>query len=276
MLKAKLKNCLKIYFVLIIFSALDRVNFFIYEVIPIFKHKFYKYQSKFYLLCLLLTLISSCTVTNNLYVSDPVPIGKGNTEIYVGIANGDIYYSNDLSLAPNLCFGGVAGIGEQITAKCVFHLPYFIGGFGLHAGIQYSFFKKWTLFNAALGVNAGYTLAKDTLNLGFTKIALEPDAKGVFEGNIFLPVSYNFNNDSRIIFTSRLSYYSINVKKNIHNSKDDKTQNYNVFYPSFSLGARLNKLYLEATAQYIDNVVRPGFGIVFSFNGIDGENKIEK
>jgi hypothetical protein len=221
-------------------------------------------------------LFTSCTVTNNLYVNDPVPVSKGKVELYGGLGsgfmpkidstslNGDIRFSNNLSVAPNLCIGGRFGLGQQTDLRFAVHFPYIISGFGLKAGVQQSLFKPWTKFNVALGVDAGFVVAKDTLNLGNTAIALDPDTRGAINADFYLPVSYSFSNHSRIIITPRISANTMYIKKNTAEKKGLKK--YKPFYPALSLGSRINRLYLEATALYVDNKILPAFGIIYFFD----------
>ncbi len=227
-------------------------------------------------------LISSCTVTNNLYVNDPVPQGRGNSYLYVGLGtglspdidstsvNGDIHFSDKLILAPNFCFGGQVGLGDQLDLRFDLHLPYVITGIGLHGGIQYSLFRKWTRFNAAAGTDIGFIFAKDTLSLGSTKIGLDPDTKGALNADFFLPVSYKLKENYRLVLTPRISFNTLFVRRNAYG---EKSQKYSPIYPALSFGAFLNKLYIEATAMYIGNSVRPGFGIIYLFPGNDDPDK---
>jgi hypothetical protein len=222
--------------------------------------------------------ITSCTVTNNLYINDPVPAGKGKVELYAGLGtglmpkidstseNGDIHFSNDLSVAPNLCVGGRYGLGEQTDIRFALHLPHIISGFGLKAGMQQSIFKSWTKFNIALGADAGFVVAKDTLHLGDVAIALDPATKGAINADFFMPLSCNFNENYRIILTPRVSFNTIYIRRNQY---EKKSQKYSPVYSALSLGAHLNRLYLEATVHYIDDMIIPGLGIVYIFDRVN-------
>ena len=96
----------------------------------------------------LLLLMFSCTVTNNLYVNDPVPAQDKEANFYIGIGtgvradidsvnkSGDITFSDDLTMAPNLYFGGQVNVLDQLDLRFTLHLPYIIGGIGLRAGPQ--------------------------------------------------------------------------------------------------------------------------------------------
>ncbi|MCK4822532.1 hypothetical protein KA005_42605 [bacterium] len=76
-----------------------------------------KFVKKVFSLLFVLSLLSSCTVLNNLYVTDPKPIGKRNSEFYLGVASGlkpipddvdkdgNISFSGDVTWAPNVAFG---------------------------------------------------------------------------------------------------------------------------------------------------------------------------
>ena len=232
------------------------------------------------LICMISILVLSCTVTNNLYVNDPVPQGKGNCFFYAGLgtgfapdidsvsSNGDVHYSQGLSLAPNLCIGAQCGLGEQFDLRFNVHLPYVVTGFGLHAGIQYSLFRHWTLFNAALGTDVGFVVAKDTLDLGSIDIGLDPVTKGAINADFFLPVSYKLKENSRIVLTPRVSLNTLYIRRN---ENRNRSQKYSPIYPALSLGIFLNKLYFEATAQYIDERIIPGFGIVYKFQNQEND-----
>ena len=67
-------------------------------------------------------------VTNNLYVNDPVPQGKGHGQAYFAVGTGlqakidsvsagtlTINYSDKISTAPILSVGGQIGISKQTT-----------------------------------------------------------------------------------------------------------------------------------------------------------------
>ena len=84
---------------------------------------------------LVLGVLSSCTVLNNLYVNDPNPVGKGNNEMYFGVGSGlrpvidditnegDLIFSGDVSMAPNFIVGGLTGLGKQLDIRACANFP---------------------------------------------------------------------------------------------------------------------------------------------------------
>ena len=140
----------------------------------------------------LLLLLSSCAVTNNLYVNDPVSVEDDGANFYLGIGtgiradidsvdqDGNIIFSDDIIMAPSLCFGGQINLVDKLDLRFVAHLPYIVGGFGLRAGPQYSFFNKESTFNMAIGADFGFILAKDSIEIFGTKSELDIYANSAF------------------------------------------------------------------------------------------------
>lgn len=219
--------------------------------------------------------LTSCTVTNNIYINDPVPVSKGNIDIQIGIGtghkaktdsvadNGDIYFSDKLELAPTIFTSGQYGITDQLNLRYSLHLPYIVGGIGLRAGIQYSFFPKQTKFNAAIGTDFGFVIAKDSIKILGSKSDLDTYTNGAINGDVFLPVSYNFNKDYRIVLTARYSFNALYVKQNMYN---DNANAFTPQLPSIALGLRLNKIYLEGNVSRYNDLYIPNFGLIYIFN----------
>jgi len=221
-------------------------------------------------------LLSSCTVTNNLYVNDPVSVQKDNADSYVGIgtgvkasidsvsANGDIAFSNELTMAPNLCFGSQIGLIHNLDLRAAVHLPYILGGFGARLGPQYTFFSKESKFNMAIGSDLGFVIAKDSIKIFGTTSALNIHANGAINADFFIPLSFNLNENSRIIITPRYSFNTIYIR---HNTGEKESFKFSPHIPSLALGLRLDRLYIEASAFRFRNEYYPNFGLIYIFKG---------
>jgi len=222
-----------------------------------------------------IALFSSCTVLNQSYLNDPTPLGEGNGEIFLGagtgakplvdsIANyGDIYFSNKIDFAPNVFLSGNYGLGERTNLRFSVHLPYLLGGFGLRAGVQQSFFKKESKFNAALGTDLGFVLAKDSLKIFGLAEELSIHANGGLNADVFLPISYTFNENLRIVLTPRLSANVLFIR---YNQNEQESYKFTPILPSLALGLKTKRFYFEGNVIYFNNEYRPNFGIAYSFN----------
>ena len=224
--------------------------------------------------------LSSCAVTNNLYVNDPVPVQKGNNYFYLGVgtgveakidsvsANGDIAFSNELKMVPNLNFGGQFGLVHNLDLRLAVHLPNFLGGFGARLGPQYAFFGRESKFNMAIGSDLGFVLAKDSIKIFGSTTALDIYVNGAINADFFLPISFNFNENSRIIITPRYSFNTFYIRRN---TMEKKGRKFNPNVPSLAIGLRLNRIYLEASAFRFQNEYFPNFGLIYVFkNSPDG------
>lgn len=231
------------------------------------------------LFCLIFfPVLFSCTVTNSVYINDPVSLSKGELIGHGGIGtgskakvdsvadNGDITFSNDLQMAPNLFIGGRYGITDQLDLRFDLHLPYIIGGIGLRTGIQYSFFPKHTIFNAAIGLDLGGVYAKDSLRILGSASEVDTYTDGALNADFFIPLSYSFSENYRIILTARYSFNALYVR---YNNYDNKTYAFTPQLPSVALGIKLNKVYLEGNVARYKDIYIPNFGMIFTF-GKDG------
>lgn len=219
-----------------------------------------------------LLLLSSCAVMNNLYVNDPVSVEDDGANVYLGIGtgiradvdsvdqNGNISFSDDLIMAPSLCIGGQINLVDKLDLRVVVHLPYIIGGFGLRTGPQFSFFKKESKFNLALGADFGFVLAKDSLKILGTTSELDIYANSAFNADFFIPFSYSFNNETRIIITPRYSFNTINIR---HNTGESESFKFEPEFPSLTLGLRIKSLYFEISAFRFQGEYFPNFGVVY-------------
>ena len=96
-------------------------------------------------------IMGSCTVSNNLYINDPVPLSKNDMEGYGGFGMGlqpridsvgefGEVFSSGLQRSYNLVLGGRYGITHLFNVGASFHLPEILGGFGLTLRPQMSLF----------------------------------------------------------------------------------------------------------------------------------------
>lgn len=228
----------------------------------------------FLLIIFLPTILGSCTVLNNMYLNDPLPIGKDNLEFHLGAGtgltpvvdvdpnNGDIKYSGAFEIAPILAFGGRYGTGEKLDLRIHAHFPYALGGFGLRAGVQYSFFDGSSFFNAAIGTDLSFVLAKDSIRILGSSTALDIQSNGAIGADLFIPVSFRINENSRIILTPRFSFNTIYIR---HNENYRGTYKYKPHYPSLALGVRFSTIYLEVSIITFNESFYPNFGIAYIF-----------
>ncbi len=219
-----------------------------------------------------LILLSSCASVNNLYVNDPVPLGKGYIRGYIGVGtglmpkvdsitdNGAVHYQNKLKIAPNLCAGIQYGLAKQTDMRFAVNLPYAVTGIGLRGGVQHSFFRKENPFNLALGTDIGYGFSKDSLFGGSTKEMIS--VKHAINSDFFLPISYSFSSDVRIILTPRASFTGFYLKENANRNK---LKSFTPFIPSLTLGMNIHGIYFEAGAHLVNHWLIPNFGIAYVF-----------
>jgi len=221
--------------------------------------------------------LQSCVVTNNVYLNDPTPIGRGNQEIYLGGGTGirpridsvtnntKINYSKRIKTAPIAVAGLKVGLGERMNLEVGLHFPKIIAGIGLRVGTQYSFLKKDSKFNFALGANVGTIWAEDNVKILGTYVPNPELIKQAFNGDVFLPISYNFTENFRLIITPRFSFNSVSIKRFTDFSD---VQNFRYQMPILSVGALINKnFYFEYSAIYYDKLIYPHFGIAYIVSG---------
>ncbi len=231
-----------------------------------------KMNFSLFCVCLVLAVLCACSVTDNLYVNNPVPAGKGNYEVFGGIGtgiraktdsvsdNGNIYASGKTVLAPVLSIGAQAGLLKHMDLRAALYLPYVIGGVGGRIGTQYSLFDSASVFNAALGTDFSFSFAKDSLTLFGSTSALNPDSKGSLSFAFFLPFSYRLSEHALLILTPRYSFNSFYFHENKNTSKSNRI---GIKYPSLTLGFRIKSFYLESSALFYNHTVYPHGGIVW-------------
>ena len=221
-----------------------------------------------------LFLMFSCAVTNSLYINDPVSARDEGMTLYAGIGtgvradiesvdqDGNIRFSDDITMAPNVYGGGQVNLVDKLDLRLSLHLPYLIGGFGLRAGPQYSFFSKESFFNMAIGTDLGFVVAKDSIKIFGSTSPLDIYANGAINADFFLPISFSFNQHTRIIITPRYSFNTIYIR---HNTNDSESFKFKPTLPSLALGLRMKMLYFEFSAFRFQNEYFPNFGIVYIF-----------
>ena len=229
-------------------------------------------KSKVFQIIIFCFLTVSCTVTNNLYINDPEPIQKGDGQVNAGLStgivplidsvnlNGSIFFSNKYSSAPVLSMGAQGRINDGLQYRFAIHLPYIVGGFGIKGGVQHCFFPKESPIHLAIGADLGIVFAKESIKIFGTYTDLNIQSETAFSFDLFMPFSYQFSDDVKLIFGPRYSnnFFEIRYNENYHGSKM-----YYLSYPALSFGARFKHLYIETTATYYDYKIYPLFGIAF-------------
>lgn len=223
-------------------------------------------------------LLSSCVVTNNLYVNDPVPLQKDKGTGYVGIGTGStpkidsvsdagyIYFSKKMTTSVNLCAGGQWGFTDRLSGRGAIHIPNILGGFGLRLGSQYSFFDTTSIFNAAIGSDLGFVLSRDsTISLFGGEKSLNEDnhAKSALNADFFVPLSFRFSAESRIILTPRYSLNTISMKQHILDEKGG--YKFKPRFASLTVGLIIKTIYAEVSIHTYENNYYPNFGLVYLF-----------
>jgi hypothetical protein len=227
-------------------------------------------HSKLCSLVIALSCLVSCTVTNNLYVANPNPMGKGNQEAYFGIGtgiqakidsvnngNGKISFSNKISTAPILSFGGQFGISNQTDVRVALHLPKIVGGFGIRAGLQHSFWDSDAKVNCAIGLDLGGVFSKDSIKIFDSKTSLNKETNGAIHADFFMPISVNIKKDLSIILTPRYGFNTFYIRENQFNTS---ANSFNFRYPTLSLALRSKQIYFEASTIFYDEKIYPQFG----------------
>ena len=216
--------------------------------------------------------LGACTVTNNLYLNDAVPLEKEEGEFFLGVGSGlqpaideitedgDVVFSDSLKAAPNLVLSLKGGLGKNFTLNFGVHLPYILSGFGMNFGTQYSFFPKESRINVAPGINFGFVISRTEL---FNEpLKSVPPVSGAMNLDLYLPFSFVLKENYRLILTPRLSSNIMFIKKNVD---FDDNRWFKPMFQIYSAGLRLNKIYIEASAIYFKQKLLPNAGIAFVF-----------
>ncbi len=235
-----------------------------------------KHQSRLFCLIISLNCLVSCTVTNNLYVADPNPMGKGNEQAYFGIGtgvqakidsvnktNGNINFSNKISTAPVLSIGGQFGISNRTDIRLAIHLPKIFGGLGIRAGLQHSFLDSLSMVNFAIGCDLGGVFTRDSIKFFGSKTSVNKETNGAINADFFIPISVKIKKDLLIVLTPRYSLSTFYILENQLNTVD---KNFNLGYPALSLGIRNRQFYFEASSIFYNEKVYPHLGFVRFIN----------
>lgn len=225
-------------------------------------------------------LIVSCTVTNNLYINDPVPLEKHHYCFYGGIGmglapeidevadNGEVFCKN-LKYDFNLSLGGKYGFTDHFNAGATIHFPKIIGGAGISLRPQFSLFHHNTIFNIAINADLGIVFPQDSIKFLGTSFPLETETKGAMNADLAIPFSFRLYNNTRLIVTPRYSYNSFALREEYDSEREKKKK---VRYPALSLGIKINKIFLESSVIHWDNKQFYVFGLVYVFS--DGSKLI--
>ena len=224
----------------------------------------------------LILLVSSCAVTNNLYINDPVPSQKDEGNFYVGIGSGiigiiDSFHQNsnisipfNIDKAPNVYFGGQTYLTDKLDFRLSLHFPGIIGGIGLRVGTQYSFFQAESIYNMAIGTDLGFVVATDLIfeNLEITIGTEDNYANMAINADFFVPMSYSINQNTRLILTPR---YSLNSIQKRENSDDLDSPKFSPRLFSLAVGLKVKKFYFEfSTFNFLDKYYC-NFGMAYMF-----------
>lgn len=221
---------------------------------------------------MVVSFLTSCAVTNNLYVYDPVPIQKDENKFYVGIGSGTepvidsskvggpVYFSNKISMAPILSVGGQVRILDNLDCRFAIHFPYIIGGIGLRAGGQYAFLPKSSKVNIAFGSDLGFAAARDSIKLFGAKVDLNPDVYNAYSADFYLPISVRWSEKSRVIITPKYTFTNFHIK---YNQSEHTIRHFNPSGPGIALGLSLSHMYFEASTFSYQGIYYKNFGIVY-------------
>ena len=221
---------------------------------------------------------TSCIVQNNLYLNRPYPLERGTAEFAVGMGtglrpvidstgvDGTVYYTDELSWAPNLNLSGDIGLTDHFSLGIDMHLPYFIGGFGMNIRPQLTFFPLASDFHLALTGRLGFVASKDSLRLG-ENFSVDVEGlqtmRGSLNASIALPLGFRMGEDNYLTVTPRLSRTSFAFWTNAEFRDEVERQGYTLAI--LSLGARLQRIQLEGTIVNYQNRFLPHFGLVYWF-----------
>ncbi len=214
--------------------------------------------------------LTACTVSNNLYIANPNPMGKGNKVAYIGVGtgvqlkidsvnkdNGNINFSNKIATAPILAIGGQFGISKKTDIRVAVHFPKIIGGFGIRAGLQHSFWESNSKINIALGVDLGGVFSRDSIKILGSKTSVNKETNGALNADFFIPFSVKLNTNTSLIITPRYSFNTFYIRRNqLYN----ESNNFNLSYPAISLGIQSKKMYFEITTIHYNDKLYPHFG----------------
>jgi hypothetical protein len=232
------------------------------------------YLESLLLLAFMLGLFSACTVTNNLYVNNPVPLTKGNYEVYGGlglglkpqidsITNSGEVFSHDFRTSYYLVFGGRYAFTDQFNVSGSMHLPEILGGFGANIRPQISLMSRESKLNMALAADIGGVFFQDSISPFGIEIDIDPETRGAFNIDFSNPLGVKLGKETWLVFSPRYSFTWFYFRKAFdHND----SKNFLVRYPALSLGLRAKRIHLELSAAKVNNKNRYFAGLVYFFN----------
>lgn len=218
----------------------------------------------------------SCTATNNLYLNNPIPVGKSNVNGYLGLGTGaeakidsvsfltgEVFSSGKPGIAPALSLAFQYGISDRTDFRFAIHFPKLIGGVGLRLGVQHSLFDSHSGINIALGADFGYAFSNDSIKIFGTRTEIDKSKNGILNADVFLPVSLKLNGDVTLVLTPRYSLNTFYIRKY---QDVQKGIPFKVKYPALSLGCWLKYFYMEVTGSIYDHTVYPYFGVAWKIH----------
>ena len=219
---------------------------------------------------LLIILLGSCTVSNNLYVNDPIPLSKNDMEGYGGFGMGlqpkidsvgefGEVFSSGLQRSYNLVLGGRYGVTHLFNIGASMHLPEIVGGFGLTLRPQMSLFPNVTNFNMAIAADFGGTFSKDSITILGSSSYQDNETRGQINADFSLPIAQKFSKNTWLVITPRYSFNTFYLRREFEGEKSKKMR---VEYPALSLGLRMNKVQVESTVVKFNENYKFMAGIV--------------
>jgi len=222
----------------------------------------------------LAVLLNACAVSNNLYMHDATPHEKGKGNSYLGIGSGfaprldsvssggDVYYTNRLSIMPNLCAGAQGHLKNNLSGRLSVNFPFIIGGIGFRGGLQYSFLPATSKFNFALGGDLGFVLSRDSIRILGRMNAMNPEVAGITSADLFMPFTVQLNDHSRLTITPRMSTQAFWIR---HNVADGHSYSYSPTILGVSGNIRIRQTNMEMTILQVNGVLMPSLGICRSW-----------
>jgi hypothetical protein len=219
-------------------------------------------------------LFSSCTVTNNLYVNNPVPLTKSDYEVYGGFglglkpkidsitSSGEVY-SHDFRTSYSLVTGGRYAFTDHFNLGGSIHLPEILGGFGVNIRPQISLMPRESKLNLALAADVGGVIFQDSISPFGIEIDIDPETRGAFNIDFSNPLGLKLGKETWLIFTPRYSFSWFYFRKAY---EYDGSKKFSVKYPALSLGLRAKRIHLEFSAAKVNHKFRYLAGMAYFFN----------
>jgi hypothetical protein len=216
-------------------------------------------------------IIASCATTNNLYVYDATPCEPEQYKFNAGIGTGYkpkfdsvVRTQHQLQYFPVLSFNGQIGLTQSLdktNLRFSIWTPMFTS-LGGRLGIQQSIFNHYSKFNIAIGFDIGYSLTSDsTKNSGYSEFEIKQQ---VLTSEVYLPFTYNFNHNSNVTITPKLTYnyFSFPLVNSLRNN-NEKFDYLKINSPGLTIGLTLNKFHIEMTVTNYLNKYFPSLGMSY-------------